>query len=203
MIFWVATHRRHHQFSDREGDPHSPHLSRGLLNGFWHAHVGWMFSDMPSNPVKYAPDLLKDPVLRGYSGEYYFWLAGGWILPGVVLFALHSTPYSFIEGVLWGGMARTFVVQHATWSVNSICHLYGTVDHEIRGNSRNNLWLSYLTFGESWHNNHHAFPLSALHGHKWWQLDPAGMVIRMMAKLGWIHDLKLPKTMQAEREIKT
>ena len=198
MIFWVATHRKHHRFSDVDGDPHSPHRPGSSARQFWHAHVTWMFTDMPPNPVKYAADLLRNKHLQKCSNQYNAWLLGGWLLPGLILFSLAlftRSPhpgYALLEGLLWGGLVRTFVVQHATWSVNSICHLYGTVTHQTREFSKNNFWLAYPTFGEAWHNNHHAFPLSAYHGHSWWQFDPAGWVIRLLAALGWIEVLHVP-----------
>jgi stearoyl-CoA desaturase (Delta-9 desaturase) len=200
MIFWVATHRKHHRFSDAAGDPHSPNGEGSALKRFWHAHVAWMFKEAPPNPVKYAPELLRNAALRKYSGQYYAWLLGGWILPGLILFALNPSAYSMLEGLLWGGLMRTFLVQHATWSVNSICHLRGSVAHATRERSRNNFWLAYPTFGESWHNNHHAFPLSVFHGHKWWQLDPSGLAIRLLAVTGVITDLKLPRALRQAHE---
>lgn len=200
MIFWVATHRKHHRFSDRDGDPHSPHLGRSAWRRFWHAHMGWMFSGMPANPIQHAPDLLRSPALKRFSGQYRYWLLGGWLLPGLVLFAWNRTGYAFLEGVLWGGMVRTLVVQQSTWCVNSLCHLFGSAPHATRERSRNLAWLAYLTFGESWHNNHHAFPLAAFHGHAWWQLDPAGWVIRLLARAGWARELKQPALSPPARE---
>lgn len=201
LIFWVAAHRKHHRFSDAEGDPHSPHLPASNGRRFWHAHFTWMFTEMPPNPVKYAPDILRSKRLQAYSSQYHAWLLGGWLLPGLAVFALEPTAYSLLEGVLLGGMARTFLVQHATWSVNSVCHLYGRTAHATRERSRNNFWLSYLTFGESWHNNHHASPNSVFHGHAWWQFDPAGLVIRLLAALRLASDLRLPSPQGAIHEV--
>jgi stearoyl-CoA desaturase (delta-9 desaturase) len=192
MLFWAAIHRKHHRHSDAAGDPHSPHRPDSAARRFWHAHLTWMFTEPPANPALYAPDILKNAALRRFSGQYQAWLIGGWVFPGLVLFALHPVPYALLEGALWGGLVRTFLVQHATWSVNSVCHLYGSVAHATRERSRNNAWLAYLTFGESWHNNHHAGPNAVYHGHAWWQFDPAGLIIRLLAALGLARELRLP-----------
>ena len=196
MLFWVATHRKHHRFSDAPGDPHSP-LGKPAGGRFWHSHFAWMFSEMPPNPFKYAPELMRNARLRKYSSQYNAWLLGGWLLPGLVLFCVTPTAYAFMEGSLWGGLVRTVIVQQSTWSVNSVCHLFGTADHPTRDGSRNNFWLAYPTFGESWHNNHHAYPLSAIHGHRWWQFDPAGIAIRVLAAFGVIQDLRIPPGLRA------
>jgi stearoyl-CoA desaturase (delta-9 desaturase) len=162
--------------------------------------MGWMFTGLPANPLQHAPDVMRNPALKRYSGQYHYWLLGGWLAPGLILYAWQHTGYAFLEGVLWGGSVRTLVVQQSTWCVNSLCHLFGRAPHAVRDRSRNVPWLAYLTFGESWHNNHHAFPLAAFHGHSWRQVDPAGWIIRALALAGWAWDVKRPVPAAPDKE---
>jgi len=183
---WAATHIRHHAHSDEEGDPHSP------LEGFWHAHFGWLF--MLSNiedPKKYAPQLLKDPVVRFVDKTILVWFVLSLALP----FALGGW-----TGLVWGGFVRIFLMNHVTWSVNSICHTFGKKDFQTTDESRNHWVVGLLALGEGWHNNHHAFPKSAFHGLKWWQVDGSGLLIALMEKLGlvWKVERVSPKALQAK-----
>jgi stearoyl-CoA desaturase (delta-9 desaturase) len=183
-LFWVASHRLHHRFSDRAGDPHSPQLARSRVAGLWHAHVGWMFEPMPSHWPAFVADLLRDRMLVAAGQRYPFWVALGLVLPAAAAAAWHGTLAHAAMGALWGGLVRIFLVHHATWSVNSICHLVGDRRFATRDNSRNNAVVALLTAGEGWHNNHHAFPRSARHGLAPAQLDLSYAVIRALGVLG-------------------
>src|SRR5215211_7216344 len=184
VISWVADHRKHHAFSDREGDPHSPHVDhgtglRGALRGLLHAHVGWLFiHTQRAAKQRYAPDLIADPDIRFVSRTFPVWVAAGFIVPFLLGWALGGTLTAALTGLLWGGLVRMFVLHHATYSINSICHVFGKRRFRTDDHSRNVFWLAPVTFGESWHNNHHAFPTSAVHGMRRWDVDPSAWVIR-------------------------
>ena len=207
VFFWVACHRRHHKCSDEAGDPHSPHHDgHGLwesVRGLWHSHVGWMFSHEPENYVRLVPDMIRDRQLMALNRFYFLWIFLGLVLPGAIAFAITGSGHAFLTGVLWGGLVRLFLVHHSTWSINSICHLFGSTPYDTGDHSRNNLVCALLTFGEGWHNNHHAFPTSARHGLRWWQCDVVFMMIRAMAamKLAW--DIRLPSAEQIAVKTKT
>jgi stearoyl-CoA desaturase (delta-9 desaturase) len=193
VIEWVATHRKHHVHSDEPGDPHSPHMHDGTgwlgaLRGLVYAHVGWLFrGEDRANPARFARDLLADRDLRVISRLFPLWtLAGLGVAFGLGV-ALTGTVTGGLTGLLWGGGARIFVVHHATFSINSLCHVFGRRPFQTGDESRNLAWLAPLTFGEAWHNNHHAFPTSARHGLGRWQLDPTAAVIRLLERcnLAW------------------
>jgi stearoyl-CoA desaturase (delta-9 desaturase) len=192
VISWVADHRRHHTFSDEEGDPHSPHVGhggglRGTLKGLFHAHVGWLFIHTNrGSRVRYAPDLLRDPVIKFVDRTFFFWVAVGLAVPFGLGVALGGTVAAGLTGLLWGGGVRMFVVHHVTYSINSLCHVFGRRPFDTGDESRNLAWLAPFTFGEAWHNNHHAFPTSAEHGLKPRQLDPSALVIRGLERLGLV-----------------
>jgi stearoyl-CoA desaturase (Delta-9 desaturase) len=195
VISWVAAHRRHHAFADVEGDPHSPHLGEeegvvGVLKGLWHAHVGWLFDDEKTSVERWAPDLLKDPVMTRIDRLFPALAAVSLALPAVAGFAFTGTLWGAVTAFLWGGLARVFLLHHMTWSVNSICHYFGKRPFETTDLSTNNWPLALLSFGESWHNNHHAFPTSAIHGLGRWQIDPSGFVIRALERMGLARDVK-------------
>jgi stearoyl-CoA desaturase (Delta-9 desaturase) len=198
IVNWVADHRKHHRFSDHEGDPHSPNLLDdhglfGTLGGLWHAHVGWLFAAGRSEAETYAPDLLKDPVITFIDKHYALWMLASFLLPGVIAFAL--TGGSVAAGIgafLFAGTARVFLLHHATWSVNSVCHTFGERAFETKDRSRNHPLVGWLGLGEGWHNNHHAFPASARHGLDEGQFDLTWQVIRLFVRLGWVHDVRLP-----------
>jgi stearoyl-CoA desaturase (Delta-9 desaturase) len=193
VIDWVATHRKHHQFSDEAGDPHSPHLHgetgwRGQLKGLLHAHIGWVFSDMEvADEQRYARDLLADPWIRFVDRTFVLWVVLGLAAAFGLGVALTGSVTGGLTALLWGGAARIFFMHHATFSINSVCHYFGRADYETGDRSRNVAWLAIPTWGEAWHNNHHAFPTSYRHGLRRWQLDPSAGIIRLleMAGLAW------------------
>jgi stearoyl-CoA desaturase (delta-9 desaturase) len=195
VIEWVAYHRRHHAFSDEEGDPHSPHVGhgdgwRGALRGLFYAHVGWvLFSDEPADEERYAPDLIKDPVVRFVDRTFVLWAALGLAIPFGLGVALTGTVRGGLLGLLWGGAVRIFALHHITFSVNSLCHFFGRRAFATGDESRNLAWLAPFTFGEAWHNNHHAFPTSARHGLSRTELDPSAGVISLMERLGLAWDV--------------
>jgi len=202
VIEWCALHRAHHKHSDRDGDPHSPHLQGhgilGLLKGMWHSHVGWLFSAEPAaNPAAVA-DLLADPVLLFVDRLFWLWMLAGWIIPGVIAGLLLHSWAGALTGVIWGGLVRTFLLHHVTWSINSVCHVWGTQPFGQRDQSRNNPLFGVLAFGEGWHNNHHAFPTSARHGLQWWQMDLTWWTIRLLEKLRLVWNVRIPSSSAIE-----
>jgi stearoyl-CoA desaturase (delta-9 desaturase) len=195
-IKWCATHRRHHQQSDREGDPHSPHLhgegAMDFLRGLWHAHVGWCFKADQPDLRRSVGDLLGDPAMLLVDQLYFLWVALGVVLPGVVLGLVHHSWSGFVSGAIWGGLVRIFLMQHVTWSVNSVCHVWGARPFNNSDHSTNNLPVALVSLGEGWHNNHHAFPTSARHGLYWWQFDASYVVIIVMKWMGLIWNVRVP-----------
>jgi stearoyl-CoA desaturase (delta-9 desaturase) len=190
IVSWVADHRKHHAFSDEEGDPHSPHVDHGGLRGLFHAHVGWLFvHDQRALKTRYAPDLLADPVVSFVNRTFLWWVLAGFVVPFAIGLALGGTLLAGLTALLWGGLIRMLVVHHVTYSINSLCHVFGRRDFETGDESRNLAWLAIPSFGESWHNNHHAFPTSSVHGLKWWQIDISSMVIRALERLGLAWDV--------------
>jgi stearoyl-CoA desaturase (Delta-9 desaturase) len=195
VIEWVATHRKHHDFSDRPGDPHSPHAEqapglRGALRGLAHAHVGWMFrgKDM-ANPARYARDLVADVDVRFISRTFPLWVVAGLALPFGLGVALTGSLTGGLTGLLWGGAVRIFLLHHATFSINSLCHFFGRAPYGTGDESRNLAWLAPVTFGEAWHNNHHAFPTSARHGLGRWQVDPGALLIAALERFHLVWDV--------------
>jgi stearoyl-CoA desaturase (delta-9 desaturase) len=195
VIEWVAYHRRHHAFADQQGDPHSPHVGHGsgiagALRGLFHAHVGWVvFSDEPANEERYAPDLLGDRVVKLIDQTFIVWVVAGLAFAFGLGVALTGTIFGGLTGLLWGGVVRVLVVHHITFSINSLCHFFGRRDFETDDESRNLRWLAPFSFGEAWHNNHHAFPTSAAHGLTRWQFDPSKIVIYGLEKAGLVWDV--------------
>jgi stearoyl-CoA desaturase (delta-9 desaturase) len=195
VISWVADHRKHHTFSDQEGDPHSPHVGhgggfRGALKGLFHAHVGWLFIHTQRGARKrYARDLLADPIVSFVDRHFLVWALGGLVAAFALGWAIGGSFYAGLTGLLWGGAVRILVVHHVTYSINSLCHFFGRQRFDTGDESRNLLWLAPLSFGESWHNNHHAFPTSAMHGMRAWEIDPSALVIRALEKLGLVWDV--------------
>ncbi len=202
IIHWVSHHRSHHQDSDRPRDPHSPYLNTkgecfNTFYGFWHAHLGWFFeSEFPN--VLLAKDLLRDPVIVKVNQLYLFWVFLGFAIPAVLGGVFTGTWIGVWQGLLWGGFVRVFLVHHAFWSINSICHIYGSRPFNTGDRSTNNIWLAIPTLGESWHNNHHAFPNSAIVGLQWWQIDPSAWIIRVLKTMGLVWDVKVPTTAAIE-----
>jgi stearoyl-CoA desaturase (delta-9 desaturase) len=196
LLKWAAVHRLHHQHSDRAEDPHSPHHQghglTGWLRGAWHAHLGWVFRPETPDLNRYVKDLCQSRVLRTAHALFPLWIAAGLIIPAVLGGVLTGSWMGAVFGLVWGGLARICLIHHVTWSVNSVCHLWGRQPFRSADHSRNNFLFGILAFGEGWHNNHHAFPTSARHGLVWWQLDPSYWVIRGLALVGLAWKVKLP-----------
>jgi stearoyl-CoA desaturase (delta-9 desaturase) len=196
ILKWVAVHRRHHQYSDEEHDPHSPHHHgggiRGVLAGFWHAHVAWIFAPDPPDLARYVGDLYKDPVTHRLSKLFPLWVFLGLAIPAVIGGLIAGTWMGAVRGFLWGGLVRVFMVQHITWSVNSICHLWGEKSFGCPDESRNNVVCGVFALGEGWHNNHHMFPSSARHGLRWWEFDSSYLLIRAMEMVGLVRRVRVP-----------
>jgi stearoyl-CoA desaturase (delta-9 desaturase) len=196
VLRWVALHRRHHQYSDEDGDPHSPHHSGhgilGLLRGLWHSHVGWLFNAEPPGLLRYVKDLRQSKPVRAASALFPVWVLLGLLIPAGLGWLLEGSWLGALFGLVWGGLARIFLVHHVTWSVNSVCHLWGKKPYRSHDESRNNLLFGILALGEGWHNNHHAFPTSARHGLRWWQIDISYWTIRFLALLGLAWDVRVP-----------
>jgi stearoyl-CoA desaturase (delta-9 desaturase) len=206
VISWVADHRKHHAFSDQHGDPHSPHVDhgqglKGALKGLWHAHVGWLFIHTHrGSKERYAPDLLRDPLIRFVDRTFVLWVAVGLLVPFGLGWLIGGTFETALTGLLWGGAVRMLVVHHVTYSINSLCHFFGRRDFATDDESRNLAWLAPFTFGEAWHNNHHAFPTSAAHGLRRWQFDPSALAIAGLEKLGLAWDVvRIPPERQARK----
>jgi stearoyl-CoA desaturase (Delta-9 desaturase) len=204
VIDWVATHRRHHAYSDQFGDPHSPHVDAaggtvGMLRGLWYAHLGWLFSPDGTVQQAWAPDLLKDPAVARVSRWFPQIVVASFLAPAVLGGLLTMSLTGALTGFLWGGLARIFLLHHVTWSINSICHVFGTRPFESHDEARNNPVMALLGFGEGWHNAHHAFPASARHGLRWWEFDSSWVVIKTLSLVGLARDIKLPSPTQLAR----
>jgi stearoyl-CoA desaturase (Delta-9 desaturase) len=178
-----------------EGDPHSPHVGhdsgwRGALSGLLHAHIGWVFTDMEvADERRYAKDLLADPMIRFVDRTFVVWVIAGLAFSFGLGVMLTGSVIGGLTALLWGGAARIFLLHHATFSINSLCHFFGGRDYETGDQSRNLAWLAIPTWGEAWHNNHHAFPTSYRHGLRRWQLDPSAAIIRLLELLGLAWDV--------------
>ena len=208
-IHWVADHRKHHAFADVDGDPHSPHTHggegwRAVLGGLWHAHTGWLFSrEKPTSARKFAPDLVKDATIRRVDRLFPVWALLGLAIPFVAGYALSGgSLHAGLTAFVWAGLVRIFVLHHVTWSVNSICHMYGSQPFAIKDESRNNWVVALFSFGEGWHHNHHAFPSSARHGLQRAQFDPSYWIIRGLEKVGLAKNIKEPRPQHIERKLK-
>lgn len=196
VIDWVATHRRHHAFTDRPGDPHSPYRYgtsfRGQVRGLAYAHVGWFLVDDPTSTTRYAPDLLADPMLRRISRAFPLLCVASLLLPFIAGLAITGSLTGGLTAFIWAGLARIALLQHVTWSINSLCHVIGSRPFETRPFDRaTNFWpLAVISFGESWHNGHHSAPACARHGRGRWQVDPAATTIRVFELLRWVTDVR-------------
>ncbi len=187
VLDWVADHRKHHAHADKEGDPHSPHVGHGSgLRGLWHAHTGWLLETQgQADWKKYAAELYEDPKMRRIGRRFPWLVLVSLGIPTVAGFVLSGfTLVGALEGYVWGGLVRIFLVHHVTWSVNSICHFFGRRRFDIEDQSTNVAWLAVFSLGESWHHNHHAFPRSAYHGLRWWEIDLSGLFISALARVG-------------------
>jgi stearoyl-CoA desaturase (delta-9 desaturase) len=195
VIDWVATHRKHHQFSDVEGDPHSPHVGheggfKGAFLGLVHAHLGWVFSDMEvADERRYAKDLLADPLIKFVDRTFVLWVVLGLAVPFGLGVLLSGTVTGGLTALLWGGAARIFLMHHATFSINSLCHFFGKQEYDTTDQSRNLAWLAIPTWGEAWHNTHHAFPTSFRHGMGRRQIDLSAAFIRILELAGIAYDV--------------
>lgn len=195
---WVANHRQHHRYSDRAGDVHSPVFNRGrqmldVLKGFVYAQIGWYLepTDTRRNP-QYIGDLLADRQMVQLDRLFPVFAVLTFAIPAAIGGLLRHTWMGALDGLFWGGIIRVVLVHHATGAVNSICHLFGSRPYDSRDNSRNNFFVAIAALGEGWHNNHHAFPTSAYHGLRWWQIDLTGLLISLLAAFGLASDIKVP-----------
>jgi len=207
-IHWVADHRKHHAFADVDGDPHSPHTHggegwRAVLSGLWHAHTGWLFSrEKPTSARKFAPDLVKDPTIRFVDKLFPAWALLFLVIPFLAGWAIGGSLHAGLTAFVWGGLVRVFLLHHVTWSVNSICHMFGSQPFDIRDESRNNWVVALFSLGEGWHHNHHAFPSSARHGLLRRQIDPSYKIIKLMERVGLATNVKEPRAAHMERKLK-
>ncbi|MFD5396851.1 acyl-CoA desaturase [Streptomyces sp. NPDC127097] len=196
LVRWVADHRKHHKFSDAEGDPHSPwrfgETVPALMKGLWWAHIGWMFDEEQTPQQKYAPDLIKDPAIRTISRQFVLWTAVSLLIPPLVGGLVTWSWQGALSAFFWGSLVRVALLHHVTWSINSICHAVGKRPFKSRDRSGNVWWLAVLSCGESWHNLHHADPTSARHGVMKGQLDSSARLIRWFEKAGWAYDVRWP-----------
>jgi len=203
LLYWVATHRQHHQFSDTPDDPHSPHFRKeerlGPWRGFLHAHVGWLFSDETSNALRFAPDIAKDRFVFEAQRRYGVWVFVSLALPAIIGAALTRDLASTIEIFLWAGPVRILVAHHVTWAVDSFSHMWGGRRYDTGDRSTNNLWVALPSLGEGLQNNHHAFPRSARVGLHWWEPDLGGMLIELMQLLHLVWDVQRPNPQQLAR----
>jgi len=193
VITWVADHRKHHAFTDQEGDPHSPHLSGpgfvGAISGLWHAHIGWLFETVgQAERERFAPDLMKDRMILVIDKLFPLWAALGLAVPFALGWLIGGSLGIALTTLLWAGLVRVLLLHHVTWSINSVCHFFGRRRFEIEDESRNVFWLAPFSMGEAWHHNHHAFPTSAFHGLRSWERlsDPTGLLIALLEKLGLV-----------------
>ncbi|MCY0942262.1 MULTISPECIES: acyl-CoA desaturase [Streptomyces] len=196
LVRWVADHRKHHKFSDHEGDPHSPwrfgETLPALMKGLWWAHIGWLFDEEQTDQQKYAPDLIKDPAIRRISRDFIFWTMFSLAIPPLVGGLVTMSWWGAFTAFFWGSLVRVALLHHVTWSINSICHAVGKRPFKSRDRSGNVWWLAVLSCGESWHNLHHADPTSARHGVLRGQVDSSARLIRWFEQLGWATDVRWP-----------
>lgn len=205
ILNWVATHRKHHQHSDHDADPHSPHSHGGgfvnFFKGLLHAHMGWMLSSRHVPEIsRYAPDLEQSRLVRFLSKAFPLWVFLGLLIPSVLGGLLTMSWSGVLLGFVWGGLVRILLLHHVTWSINSVCHIWGSRPFESHDESRNNAVFGVLAFGEGWHNNHHAFPTSARHGLRWWEFDSSYLVIRTMQMLGLARKIRVPAPERIEQK---
>jgi stearoyl-CoA desaturase (Delta-9 desaturase) len=203
VIKWVADHRKHHDFADEEGDPHSPHeAGLSALRGLWHAHAGWLFTTVgQADRRRYGADLLKDRGMRAIDAAEKPLIAASLLLPFLLGLLIKGTLTGGLVTLVWAGLVRIFLLHHATFSINSICHFFGRRRFETSDESTNVGWLSLATFGESWHNNHHAFPTSAFHGLRGSEFDLGGQFIRALERLGLAWDVVRVSAERQERRV--
>jgi stearoyl-CoA desaturase (Delta-9 desaturase) len=203
VVNWVADHRRHHAFADREGDPHSPWVygqsSLGMARGFLHAHMTWLFDRDETNHSRFAPDLIGDVIVRRISRTFGLWAAASLLAPALLGGLVTWSWQGAVTGFFWGGLVRLALSNHVTWSVNSICHMVGNQPFRSHDRSRNVWPLAVLSMGESWHNLHHADPTCARHGVLPGQIDISARLIRVFELFGWVHDVRWPTPQRLDR----
>ncbi|HEV2451515.1 MAG TPA: acyl-CoA desaturase [Streptosporangiaceae bacterium] len=196
VLNWVADHRRHHKYSDREGDPHSPWRYgndwKALTKGLVFAHIGWIFEGNRTSQPKFCPDLLADPALRRISRWFPAFAAVSLLLPALAGGLWSMSLRGALTALFWAGLVRIALLQHVTWSINSICHTFGQEEFAVRDKARNVSWLAIASFGESWHNLHHADPTCARHGVLKGQIDTSARLIWIFEKLGWAYEVRWP-----------
>ena len=207
VIDWVADHRKHHAHTDQPGDPHSPHVDfedgwKGALRGLFHAHMGWLFDNHgQAQRSQYARDLTEDPGMRRINRSFHWIVLAGLAIPFLMGFAIDGNIEGALTALFWGGPVRMFLQHHVTWSINSVCHFFGKRRFDVDDHSTNVFWLALPSFGESWHHNHHAFPRSAAHGLKWYELDVSAWLIRGMQKLGLAWNVTLITPERQEQKL--
>jgi stearoyl-CoA desaturase (Delta-9 desaturase) len=196
VLVWVADHRRHHKYSDKEGDPHSPWRFgndwKALSKGFLYAHMGWMFNPNRTSQQKFCPDLLADPPIRRVSSTFPLWVAVSLLAPALIGGLWSMSLAGALTAFFWASLVRICLLHHVTWSINSVCHTFGNEDFDVRDKSRNVAWLAIPSFGESWHNLHHSDPTCARHGALEGQIDISARAIWIAEKLGWASDVRWP-----------
>jgi stearoyl-CoA desaturase (delta-9 desaturase) len=210
LAHWVADHRKHHAHTDREGDPHSPHVHDhgtgvlGVFLGLVHAHFGWLLSTWGrADHARYARDIVDDQGLYLIHKRFVGIFLAGLLAPALAGFLLSGSLLGAATGLLWGGFVRVFLLSHVTWSINSVCHYYGRRRFDVEDRSTNVFWLALPSLGEAWHHNHHAFPRSAEHGLRWWEPDPSAWVIRVLELLGLARSVvRISPERQAERMVR-
>jgi stearoyl-CoA desaturase (Delta-9 desaturase) len=204
VVRWVADHRKHHKFSDKDGDPHSPwkygDTVGALWKGLWHAHLGWLFDEEQTPQHKYAPDLMKDRDIVAISKLFWLWTVVSLLLPPVVGGLVTWSWQGALTAFFWGSLVRVSLLHHVTWSINSICHTVGERPFLSRDRSGNVWWLAVLSMGESWHNLHHAEPTSARHGVLRGQIDSSARTIWLLEKAGWVREVRWPDPERVERK---
>jgi stearoyl-CoA desaturase (delta-9 desaturase) len=205
VVRWVADHRKHHAFSDADGDPHSPWRygtgPKNVAKGLFYSHIGWLFDEQQTPHEKWAPDLLKDPDLRVISRMFFPIAALTLIIPTVLGGLITHSWQGALTAFFWAGLVRIALLHHVTWSINSVCHVWGKRPFITRDKSGNVAWLSILSLGESWHNLHHAEPTSARHGVLRFQPDISARVISWLEAAGWATDVKWPKPERIEAKL--
>ena len=196
VLTWISDHRCHHAFSDKPGDPHSPHADQhGVAAGLLHAHVGWLFSARQSRKSRFVPKLKADPVVSAIDHLFPLFFVATFAIPFGLGLLLKGDLHGAVMTLLFAGLVRVFAVNHVTWSINSVCHMFGKQPYDVQDESRNVFWLAWLSLGEAWHHNHHASQTSACHGFVWWQKlgDPSWWVIWSLEQIGLVWNVKRPK----------
>jgi stearoyl-CoA desaturase (delta-9 desaturase) len=207
VVQWVADHRKHHRFSDREGDPHSPwrygRTARALTKGFFYSHVGWLFDWEKTSETRYAPELVKDKAIRRVSRTFPVWVALSVLVPPLVGGLWSWSWTGALSAFFWGSLVRIALLHHVTFAINSVCHITGRRPFRTKDHSRNVWWLAILSMGESWHNFHHAEPTSARHGVRMFEIDTSALLIKLMERLRWVYDVRWPDAATTRRRLVT